>query len=71
MPDSTENQVNFDDPHYSRILPDPKICQTLPIGEIHSFATCLVEFPITCSHAMSYGKGYLCRHPNWRKFVKP
>lgn len=56
---------------FLRVLPDPNICRTKPIGEIKSFATCHVDAPFTCPHAMSYGNGYLCRHPTWKDFVKP
>ena len=52
-----------------RALPDPAICRTRPIGEIQSFATCLVECPITCRYVMGYGNGYLCKHPNWKDFI--
>jgi len=71
MPETTPKPEEENNSYYLRALPDPAICQTCPIGEINSFATCLVEFPITCKYAMSYGKAYLCRHPNWVKFVQP
>jgi len=69
MPASTEG--NQDSRNFSRVLPDPAICRTRPIGEIRSFAACLVNNPGSCPHAMSYGSTYLCRHPHWGDFVKP
>jgi hypothetical protein len=70
MPETNPRPDEQDNSYYLRALPDPEICRTNPIGEIGSFATCLVDFPVTCQYAMSYGKAYLCRHPNWQKFVK-
>jgi len=68
MPDSTEGETG--NPPSPRVLPDPAICHTRPIGEIRSFATCLVKCPSTCPHVMSYGSSYLCRHPDWEQFLK-
>ena len=69
MAESTEGNQDGND--FSRVLPDPNICRTRPIGEIRSFAMCLVSNPSSCLYAMSYGSSYLCRHPQWQTFVKP
>jgi len=52
-------------------LPDPDICHTSPVGEIKIFATCHVKSPFKCRHAMGFGDGYFCTHPNWDNFVQP
>ena len=54
-----------------RVLPHPKVCRAKPIGRIVLFGRCLVDCPIECSHAFNFGTGYICRHPNWKDFVKP
>ena len=41
-----------------RVLPNPDICRTKPIGSINSFATCLVDEPSICPHVLNYGNGY-------------
>ena len=51
-------------------LPDPKVCRTSPVGEIKSFGNCHVESPCNCQHAMSFGYGYLCKHPGWKELVR-
>jgi len=70
MPEDITNPSEETNTRPLRILPDPEICCTKPIGSIESFATCLVDCPIACRYVMGYGKGYLCRHPKWREFVK-
>jgi hypothetical protein len=45
-----------------RVLPDPAVCRANPSGST-AFAACLVERPLLCRHALLYGGGYLCRHP--------
>jgi hypothetical protein len=70
MPDRSGEQIGGTNPDYHRQLPDPDICEAKPIGQINSFAMCMVEYPLTCKYVMGYGNGYLCRHPNWRGFVK-
>lgn len=47
-----------------RVLPDPAICRTRNIG-LARYADCLVENPWQCAHAMSFGFGHVCQHPQW------
>jgi len=67
---STGTPGNQGDIHGERLLPDPDICRTSAIGSIRSFATCHVVGPSECRHAMGYGDGYLCKHPDWQQFLK-
>jgi hypothetical protein len=64
MSDQTPTREGNANIHGLRALPDPKICRTTAIGEIKSFATCHVECPINCPHAISFGEGYFCKHPS-------
>ena len=57
--------------YYPEAHPDFKNCRTRPIGEIQSFATCLVNGPDRCKYVMEYGTEYICRNPNWKEFVRP
>jgi len=71
MPRKQPAQRNSLEPQTPRVLPDPKICRTTPIGDIRLFGTCLVNNPIECAQAFNFGDGYICRHPNWKDFIKP
>jgi len=51
-------------------LPDSSICRTRHIG-IREFSQCLVNCPLRCPHAVSFGDKFLCFHPNRRSFEKP
>lgn len=44
-----------------RKLPDPAVCR----GEIirAQLVECMVEKPEDCPHALAYGCGFFCRHP--------
>lgn len=52
-----------------RILPDPAVCaaRTSGFGE---YADCLVDHPHGCQHALPFGWGFLCRHPQQNEIVK-
>jgi len=52
----------------TRMLPDPKVCHTKPIGDILSFGNCLVDSPYTCPYVIYFGEGQFCSHPNWKGF---
>jgi hypothetical protein len=47
-----------------RVLPDPGICRAETLG-LADYAQCLVESPLECRHALSFGYRFLCRHPQW------
>ncbi len=65
MTDDTDDTVSN-----QRQLPDPKICRTRYLGETLPFSVCLVENP-KCEYAIvSFGSGFLCYHPDWRRFEK-
>jgi len=54
------------------VLPDFRICHTKPLGKINIFANCLVDNPVNCPYAMTnFGDGYICKHMEWKSFVKP
>ena len=44
-----------------RVLPDMRVCRAADLTD--SFAECLVEKPVTCQYAMSFGYSDLCGHP--------
>jgi hypothetical protein len=43
-------------------LPDPAICRAKAAG-MSDCAYCLVERPYSCQHALGFGYGFYCRHP--------
>jgi len=51
-------------------FPDPKICHTKPLEKVNLFAQCLVEDPINCPYVFDFGMGFLCKHTQWKDFVK-
>jgi hypothetical protein len=53
----------------SRVLPDPAVCATKPIGAIFDFGKCLVDKPVECKYVLYFGEGNICRHPKWKDFV--
>ena len=53
----------------SRNLPDMNQCRVRDIGLEH-YAWCLVERPMRCEYALSFGSGFLCRHPNMREIAE-
>jgi hypothetical protein len=55
----------------SRVLPDPKICRTSPIGSIKAIGLCFVNPPGACPYAKDYGEGYFCTCPRWKSFHRP
>jgi hypothetical protein len=52
----------------ARVLPDPAICRAKAAG-FAGYADCLVESPIQCRHAFSFGFGFFCRHPERNEIV--
>ena len=55
----------------SPVLPDPNICRTEPLGKVNIFANCLVDNPVNCPYALTnFGDGYLCKHSEWKRFLK-
>ena len=59
----TDNAVSKQRP-----LPNPERCRTRFLGETLAFSDCLVVNPDGCEHALRYGYGVFCRHPERRSF---
>ncbi len=49
-----------------RSLPDTTICRVKSIGASEIFE-CLVDNPIECSHALSFGDAFFCRYRGLKK----
>lgn len=52
-----------------RKLPDMKICRAKD-KRIADFCDCLVEKPYGCVYALSFGSGFLCKHPNRAEIIR-
>jgi hypothetical protein len=52
-----------------RILPDPAICRAKVAG-FGDYADCLVKHPFECLHALRFGWGILCQHPQRKEIVR-
>jgi hypothetical protein len=52
----------------ARVLPDPAVCRAKAAG-FAGYADCLVESAFQCSHALSFGWGFFCRHPQRHEIV--
>jgi len=52
----------------ARVLPDPAICRAKAAG-FAGYANCLVERPFQCRHALGFGHGFFCRHPQRNEMV--
>lgn len=48
-----------------RVLPDDAICRARESG-FGDYVDCLVSDPFNCAHALSFGRAFLCRHPQAR-----
>ena len=57
-------------PASSGVLPDPNICCARPMGQLQSFAACLVAIPFDCPHAIPATGGTFCTNVKWKDFVK-
>jgi hypothetical protein len=54
----------------ARALPDPARCRAKAnAAGFAGYADCLVESPIRCRHALSFGFGFFCRHPQRHEIV--
>jgi hypothetical protein len=51
-----------------RTLPDSVICQAESAG-FGDYVDCLVNCPTQCPHALAFGDGFLCRHPQKHEIV--
>jgi hypothetical protein len=49
-------------PDTSQTLPDTAICRARRSG-FGDYVDCLVKAPAVCCHALKFGHGYLCLHP--------
>jgi hypothetical protein len=50
------------------VLPDMRICRARAAG-FGDYADCLVDGPFACRHALGFGKGVLCLHPERKEIV--
>jgi len=49
-------------------LPDMAICRAKPAG-FGDYADCLMDPAVPCQHALPFGSGRLCRHPQRLEIV--
>ena len=49
-------------------LPDPAICRASDMGD-GDLVNCLVQRASLCLYALSFGYGYLCRHPQRKEIA--
>lgn len=54
-----------------RVLPNPSVCRTRPLGALQSLGACMVEEPNDCPYALPAIGGNFCSHPNWKGFAMP
>lgn len=52
-----------------RVLPDMDICRAEDI-DLEGYAKCLVDSPLECQYALSFGHGCLCTHPNREAIIQ-
>jgi hypothetical protein len=50
-------------PGQFRRLPDQEICRRRAIDPMIGLCECLVEYPVECQYAVSFGDAYLCKRP--------
>jgi hypothetical protein len=61
-------RVNSSSPSDQRRLPAPEVCRTRYLGALFGFSDCLSESPNACIYSLKFHDGFLCRHPDRRKF---
>ncbi|MCX6900389.1 MAG: hypothetical protein NT105_17050 [Verrucomicrobia bacterium] len=54
--------------HAHRTLPDPALCRAKQIAA--SLVDCLVHNASHCRHALRFGHGQFCQHPESQEIVK-
>lgn len=52
-----------------RVLPDADACRAKDAG-FGDYTDCLVTHPVQCPYSLSFGDGFLCRHPERREIVR-
>lgn len=52
-----------------RVLPHPEVCRAVEAG-FGTFVDCLVGHSNQCRHAMAFGHGHFCLHPERDQIVK-
>lgn len=52
-----------------RALPDPAVCRAKEAG-FGDYTDCLMLHPVQCPYSLSFGDGFLCRHPQRREIVQ-
>ena len=55
-------------PHPPKVFPDLATCRVKDAG-FAGFLDCLSLWSSHCSHALSFGSGYFCRHPTAREIL--
>ena len=53
--------------HTLRKLPNPAVCRGEIVGA--RLVECLVEGPEDCPHALAYGCGFFCLHPQRKRIA--
>ena len=61
-------KVNSSSPSDQQRLPDPEVCRTRYLGDLFGFSDCLAGLPGHCAYSLKFNDGFLCRHPDLRKF---
>ena len=51
----------------TRVLPNMLICRATDL--IPDYANCLVEKPTACPFVISFGNGFLCKHPDRKTII--
>ena len=52
-----------------RPAPDIRVCVARAIGDT-GYADCLANAASGCKHAMLFGYGYFCRHPQLKEVIE-
>jgi hypothetical protein len=68
MPDTDIIKRNGVSKLPDRQLPDPAICRAKYNG-LDFYPDCLVEGPFYCKHALSFGFGHYCTHPDRKEII--
>jgi hypothetical protein len=63
-----EYKVNSSSPSDQQRLPDQEVCRTRYLGALFGFSDCLAGAPEKCAYSLKFHDGFLCRHPERRKF---
>ena len=53
----------------NRVLPDKDICRVKSIG-LKKYAECLVDSPVECKYAISFGYTFFCKNPKRKEIIE-